>query len=346
MAVGEIASIPLTMEPMEAEPVTALPSGPEWLFEPKYDGFRCIAFRDGDAIHLQSKSQKPLERYFPEIVAALLAIPVSHFVIDGELVVPGQPFDTLQLRLHPADSRVQLLSREHPASFIVFDMLCNETGSLLRSPFGERRAALEDFVKCIGKNPRLALSKTTRSAETARRWLKDLGRGIDGIVAKNLDLAYRPGRRSMQKFKVWHSVDCVVGGLYMKADTASVEYLLLGLYDDQGLLNYVGRCGVRENGREMAEILKPIIGGSGFTGNAPGGKSRWSGRERKPVPLRPTLVAEVSADHIENGRFRHGSRLLRWRQDKPPERCTMDQLDSRRRRTTAQPSGDPAHDVE
>ena len=344
---SEPPQIPLTLEPMEAEPVTGLPSGPGWLFEPKYDGFRCIAFRDGDVIHMQSKSQKPLERYFPEVAAALLALPARWFVIDGELTIANQPFDTLQLRLHPADSRIQMLAREHPANFIAFDMLSDDPSrSLLRSPFGERRAALEVFAKRVGKNPHFALSKTTRSAETARRWLKDLGRGIDGIMAKNLDLAYQPGRRSMQKFKVWHTVDCVVGGLYMKPNTKSVEYLLLGLYDDQGLLNYVGRCGVRENGREMAELLKPIIGGSGFTGNTPGGKSRWSGRERKSVPLRPTLVAEVSADHIENGRFRHGSRLLRWRQDKPAESCTMDQLDSRRRRTTPRPSGDPLHAID
>jgi ATP-dependent DNA ligase len=320
--------VPLTLQPMEALPVADLPSGAGWLFEPKYDGFRCVLFRDRDTIHLQSRRQRPLGRYFPEVVEAARQLPLKQFVFDGELIIPDQPFDTLQFRLHPAASRVQMLSREHPAQVVVFDLLANAQGqSLLDGPFKERRAALEAAFKRIGKTSNFVLSKATTSPDTARKWLKRLGLGLDGIVAKRLDLPYRPGERVMQKFKLWQTVDCVVGGIYCKPNTGSVEYLLMGLYDAAGRLNYVGRCGVGENGQEIGKLLKPLIGGPGFTGNAPGGKSRWSsGRERKPIPLEPRLVAEVSADHIENGRFRHGSRLIRWRDDKDPAACTMHQV--------------------
>ena len=320
--------VPLTLAPMEALPVNDLPSNADWLFEPKYDGFRCLLFRDGDTIHLQSRRQRPLGRYFPEIIEAARELPLKQFVFDGELIIPDQPFDALQLRLHPAASRAQKLSREHPAQVVVFDLLANGQGQpLLNRPFRERRAALEDAFKRIGKASSFVLSKATTSSDTARKWLERLGHGLDGIVAKRLELPYRPGERVMQKFKLWKTVDCVVGGIYYKPNTTSVEYLLMGLYDGAGHLNYVGRCGVGDYGHEIGKLVKPLIGGSGFTGNAPGGKSRWSsGRERKPVPLEPRLVAEVSADHIENGRFRHGSRLIRWREDKEPTACTMDQI--------------------
>ena len=315
---------------MEAEPVDALPAEKCWLFEPKYDGFRCILFRDGDAVDLQSRRQRPLGRYFPEMIEAAQRLPIQRFVFDGELVIPDQPFDTLQLRLHPAATRVQLLSREHPARIVVFDLLADAHGrSLLDRPFSDRRAALEATWKKIGNNANFVLSKTTTSRDTARTWLKQVGHGLDGIVAKRLDLPYRPGKRAMQKYKLWQTVDCVVGGIYYKRGPRTVEYLLMGLYDDAHRLNYVGRCGVGENGQEIARLLKPLLGGSGFTGNAPGGISRWSGQQRSPVPLEPRLVAEVSADHIENGRFRHGSRLIRWRDDKAPETCTMDQITRR-----------------
>jgi ATP-dependent DNA ligase len=320
--------VPLTLVPIEALPVNDLPTGAGWLFEPKYDGFRCLLFRDGDTIQLQSRRQRPLGRYFPEVIEATRNLPIERLVFDGELIIPDQPFDALQLRLHPAASRVQMLSREHPAQVVVFDLLANGQGqSLLDRSFTERRAALEAALKRLGKASSFVLSKATTSADTARKWLRDVGHGLDGIMAKRLDLPYRPGERMMQKFKLWKTVDCVVGGIYYRPNTNSVEYLLMGLYDDVGRLNYVGRCGVGDNGHEIGKLLKPLIGGSGFTGNAPGGKSRWSsGRERKPVPLKPQLVAEVSADHIENGRFRHGSRLVRWRDDKEPTACTMDQI--------------------
>jgi ATP-dependent DNA ligase len=319
--------VPLSLQPMEAIPVDDLPSGDGWLFEPKYDGFRCILFRDGDTVDLQSRRQRPLGRYFPEIIDAARHLPVARFVFDGELIIPDQPFDTLQLRLHPAASRVQLLSRQHPAQVVVFDLLADQHGrSLLDRPFTDRRAALEATFERIGGNPSFVLSKATSARTTARGWLKQLGHGLDGIVAKRLDQPYRPGERAMQKYKLWQTVDCVVGGIYYRRGTQTPEYLLMGLYDEAGRLNYVGRCGVGENAAEIGKQLKPLIGGSGFTGNAPGGPSRWSSRERKPIPLQPKLVAEVSADHIENGRFRHGSRLLRWRDDKKPRACTIDQI--------------------
>jgi ATP-dependent DNA ligase len=320
--------VPLSIQPMEAVPVGELPKGDDWLFEPKYDGFRCILFQNDDSVHLQSRRQRPLGRYFPEVIEAARLLPIRRFVFDGELIVPDQPFDTLQLRLHPAASRVRLLSREHPAQIVVFDLLADERGqSLLGKPFRERRAGLEAIFKQIGRTPSFVLSKATTSRDTARGWLKHLGHGLDGIVAKRLDLNYRPNQRAMQKFKLWRTIDCVVGGIYYKLDKQTVEYLLMGLYDGAGRLNYVGRCGIGNNGHEIAKLLKPLIGGSGFTGNAPGGNSRWSsGHEREPVPLQPRLVAEVSADHIENGRFRHGSRLIRWRDDKEPAACTMDQV--------------------
>ena len=322
-----VLEVPLSVQPMEAVPVDELPKGEGWLFEPKYDGFRCILFRDDDLIHLQSRRQRPLERYFPEIIEAAARLPIRRFVFDGELIIPDQPFDTLQLRLHPAASRVQMLSREHPAQVLAFDLLADQSGrTLLDRRFDDRRAALEAAFKQIGGNISFVLSKATTSRATARGWLKRLGHGLDGIVAKRLELPYRPGERAMQKYKLWKTVDCVVGGIYYNPGAESVEYLLMGLYDEAGRLSYVGRCGIGEHKEEIGKRLKPLIGGPGFTANMPGGNSRWSGRERKPVALQPKLVAEVSADHIENGRFRHGSRLIRWRDDKEPKTCTMDHI--------------------
>jgi ATP-dependent DNA ligase len=320
--------VPQTLEPMEAKPVSQLPDGPDWLLEPKYDGFRCLIFRDDQQIDLRSRRSRPLGRYFPEIVEAARSLPTARFVLDGELIIPNLPFDALQLRLHPAASRISKLAKEHPACFVAFDLLADQQGrSLLELPFRDRHARLISFFKQAGQSPHVVFSKSTTSADTARSWLKQLGHGLDGILAKRLDLPYQPGRRAMQKFKLWHTVDCVVGGIYYKPGTRSVEYLLMGLYDEAGRLNYVGRCGVGEHGAEIARLLEPLVGGPGFDANAPGGKSRRSGRERKAVPLRPRLVAEVSADHIENRHFRHGARLLRWRDDKKPHACTMDQLE-------------------
>jgi ATP-dependent DNA ligase len=319
--------VPLALVPMEAKPTNELPRGTGWLLEQKYDGFRCLVFRDGDTVSLQSRRQRPLGRYFPEVVQAAMEWPIDRFVLDGELIIPDQPFDMLQLRLHPAPSRVAKLSQEHPARFIAFDLLADAEGrSLLGRPFSERRRALKLFFSSSPHQARLNLSRATTSHNRAMGGLKGGGRGLDGIVAKRLDLPYQPGQRAMLKFKLWQTVDCVVGGIYRKRDSARVEYLLMGLYDGAGRLHYVGRCGVGDRTAEVERLIRPLVGGSGFTGEAPGGRSRWSDRERISVPLEPRLVAEVSADHIEHGHFRHGSRLVRWREDKDPRACTMDQL--------------------
>jgi ATP-dependent DNA ligase len=225
--------------------------------------------------------------------------------------------------LHPAESRIRKLARETPAELIVFDLLAGSGISLLERPLAERRRELEAFM-AQATSPVLRLGEATEQEVVAREWL---GReGLDGIVAKRLDLPYQPGERGMRKFKLWKTVDCVVGGLYRKRGTQAVEHLLLGLYDDEGKLNYVGRARIYEDAADIARLLEPLVGGGGFTGRAPGGKSRWSGKERVPVPLKPILVVEVSADHITGDHMRHGARLLRWRTDKAPESCTMDQI--------------------
>jgi ATP-dependent DNA ligase len=316
--------LPLDLKAMEAETVETLPSGEGWQYEPKYDGFRCIAHRRAGRAHLQSRNQKPLERYFPELAQALLRPDDDRFVLDGEIVIPGESFETLQLRLHPAASRIATLSERHPAHLVAFDLLARNGMPLLDWPLSERRAELENLAATPDWPEALRLGTATDSLAQAERWLGQAG--LDGIVAKRLDAPYRPGERAMQKFKLWKTLDCVVGGLYRKGETSAVESLLLGLYDADGRLNYVGRAPVHARRAEIARLVEPLIGGQGFTGRAPGGRNRWSGKERKPVPLKPVLVAEVSADHITGEHMRHGARLLRWRTDKAPESCTMDQI--------------------
>jgi ATP-dependent DNA ligase len=326
-------AVPLDLEPMESEPVAALPAGTGWQFEPKWDGFRALAFRDGTAVALQSRHQRPLGRYFPELLEHLAALPVERFVLDGEIVVEDgarEGFAALQLRLHPAASRIARLAAEQPATFVAFDLLADAAGrSLLDAPLAERRGALEAFMSAVGGDaPRLRLSPAAASAAAARRWLERLGPGIDGIVAKRRNLPYRPGERVMLKWKPKRTVDCVVAGFYRKEDGGAPESLLLGLYDDSGRLHYVGRVPVGRRDAGLEARLAPLIGsrGAGFTGRKPGGPSRWSARRRTPVPLRPVLVAEVAADQVTEERFRHAARLLRWRDDKPPHACTIDQL--------------------
>jgi ATP-dependent DNA ligase len=325
--------IPLDLPPMESEPVASLPAEPGWQLEPKWDGFRALAFRDGGAVALQSRNQRPLGRYFPELVAHLAAVPRDRFVLDGEIVIEGgaiEGFSALQLRLHPAASRIARLAAEQPATFVAFDLLADAEGrSLLERPLAERRSALEAFFAAIGGDgPRLRLSPVAATPAAARRWLARLGPGIDGIVAKRRDLPYRPGERAMLKWKPKRTVDCVVAGLYRKAGSGALESLLLGLYDAAGLLHYVGRVPVGRRDPGLEARLAPLVGGpgAGFTGRAPGGPSRWSSRQRTPVALRPELVAEVAADQVTDQRFRHAAQLLRWRDDKPPRACTLDQL--------------------
>jgi ATP-dependent DNA ligase len=317
------STIPLSLKPMEAEPVDDLPKG-NWLYEPKYDGFRCLAFRNGDRVDLQSKKQKSLNRFFPEVAAGLARLKAERFVLDGELIIPGQSFETLQLRLHPAASRIAELSGKFPARLVVFDLLADENGSLMERPFSERRAAMKAFVEAVGQNQTIVLSKAARSATTARKWLSQAG--LDGIVAKPLDQPYRLGERAMRKFKMWHTVDAVLAGYYEDEATGNIDSLLFGLYGDDGLLHFVGHSRVYDTAPEIAQLLKPLRNGKGFTGRTPGGKSRWTGKTQKMIRLDPRLVAELSADHISGGQFRHGSRLLRWRTDKAPEDCTMEQV--------------------
>lgn len=325
-------AVPLSLEPMEAETVDELPPGDQWQFEPKWDGFRCIAFRDGQRVELQSRRQKPLGRYFPDLVGALAALPVRRFALDGEILIfaEGEPsFEALQLRLHPAASRVAKLAAEQPATFMAFDLLADGAGkSLLSRPLIQRRACLEELFEAI--DPDLAtvmLSPATTDRDLAAGWLSDIGHGLDGIVAKRLDEPYRPGERAMVKYKLWKTFDCVVAGVYFKRPGTAIDSLLLGLYDRDGLLHYVGRIPVGGPDPEIERRIRPLIGGElAFTGRAPGGASRWTGRERKPVPVRPEQVAEVEADHITDAYMRHGARLMRWRDDKPPRHCNMDQI--------------------
>src|ERR1051325_5362880 len=272
--------------PMEALTADALPRGKCWSYEPKWDGFRCIAFKDGREVRLQSRNQRPLERYFPELIAAFADFPVPRFVLDGELVVSGQPFDALQMRLHPAASRVAKLSVEYPARFIAFDCLVDERGrSLMAEPFSVRRGALTRIIAAISASPSLILSPATTSATTALRWLRQ-PLGIDGIVAKRRDEAYHPGKRAMVKYKQWKTVDTVVGGIYRKAGRREIEYLLLGLYDDNGLLHYIGRAPARDAPPKFLRRVDKLAGSGGFTGNRPGGPSRWSDRERHATPVK------------------------------------------------------------
>ena len=329
--------IPLSLEPMEAESVSELPEGERWQYEPKWDGFRSISFKNGARVELQSRNQKPLGRYFPELVVAMAELPLNRFVLDGEILafINGEPaFESLQLRLHPAASRVAKLAAQQPATFMVFDVLAGEDGkSVISRPLRERRALLEDMFEGIDPDlARVMLSPATTDHELALQWLKEIGHGLDGIIAKRLDLPYEPGARSMRKYKLWTTVDCVVAGVYYKKPGQQLDSLLLGLYDREGLLHYVGRVRVGKADPEMERRIRPLIGGNlAFSGRAPGGPSRWSGRERNPIPLKPKQVVEVSADHITDNHMRHGARLLRWRDDKPPKRCTMDQITGGRR---------------
>ncbi len=329
-------SVKYPVAPMEARSQDALPEGKGWQYEPKWDGFRCVAFKDGGKVRLQSKAQKPLERYFPDVVAAVAGLGAKVCVLDGEIVIPVEgrlSFDELLLRIHPAASRVQTLVERHPARFEIFDLLVDERGrSLIEAPLSERRPALEAFAKrFVRPGTPVALSRATRSLATARKWLAGGGNGdLDGVVAKKLACAYRAGERDgMVKVKRQRTADCVVGGFRYGSKSRSVGSLLLGLYDPDGALNHVGfTSGIAAAERTaITRRLEPLIEPPGFTGRAPGGPSRWStDRSAEWEPLRPTLVVEVAYDHVSGGRFRHGTRLLRWRPDKTPRQCTDDQL--------------------
>jgi ATP-dependent DNA ligase len=330
-------TLPLRMPfvPMEALSVDEIPVGPEWQYEPKWDGFRTLAFIDGNKVELQSKSGRSMTRYFPEVIDALKALAAKKFVLDGEIAVPagrGFSFDVLLQRIHPAASRVRKLAVETPALFIAFDLLVDADGrNLTGDILSERRRALEKFYRRYCRGSKLIrLSPATTRLADAKGWLKRVGATLDGVVAKRRDFAYRSGERSgMQKIKNYRSADCVVGGFRYGTNSPLVGSLLLGLYDGNGLLHHVGFTSSikREEKPALTIKLKALIAPPGFTGNAPGGPSRWSTeRSGEWQPLKPKLVVEVSYDHFSGERFRHGTQLLRWRPDKPPRQCTLDQV--------------------
>ncbi len=325
--------IPLDIEPMEAKLVRELPENAGWQYEPKWDGFRCLAFRAGDEVEIKAKSGKSLSRFFPEVLGNLRALVAKTFVLDGELVIPvkgGLSFDALQMRLHPAASRITRLSIETPATFIVFDCLLRKAGQpLLEKPFEERRAQLEEFFEDVGDHSDLSLTPFTRDLRKAKKWLGQRHVSVDGVVAKRLDLPYQPGERAMLKIKTLRTADCVVGGFRYESSRKMVGSLLLGLYDNQGLLHHVGFTSALPDLEKPAltKRLEKLVAPPGFTGDAPGGPSRWStARSAEWQPLSPKLVVEVRYDHMTGNRFRHGTGLVRWRPDKAPEQCTFAQL--------------------
>jgi ATP-dependent DNA ligase len=301
-------------------------------YEPKWDGFRCLAFRDGEDVELQSKALKPLGRYFPELVEAVRALPSSLFVLDGELIIPVGgilSFEALQLRLHPAESRVRKLAAETPAQLMLFDILVDENGEDQSvRPLSRRRPALERVFSASSASS-LLLSPATRQFKTARSWLEQAGGALDGVIAKRLDGAYEPGERAMLKVKQLRTADCVVGGFRYATGSSEVGSLLLGLYNDAGQLDHVGFTSAipAKERVVLTKKLEALVEPPGFSGRAPGGPSRWSTeRSRDWQPLRAELVVEVRYDHITGDRFRHGTKFLRWRPDKAPEQCRKDQL--------------------
>ncbi|MGI8611491.1 MAG: ATP-dependent DNA ligase [Sphingomicrobium sp.] len=319
------------LAPMEALLAAQLPDGAGWQYEPKWDGFRCLAGREGGGVELTSKSGKPLGRYFPEIVAMLETLKEKHFLLDGELILSlgdALSFEALQMRLHPAESRIRRLAEETPAEFVLFDLLSLGGKSIAEQPLAERRVALETF-HVRQRVPGLLLSPATCDHATALGWLERSGGALDGVIAKRLDLDYRPGERAMVKVKQQRTADCVVGGFRYAEKKQEVGSLLLGLFDDSGLLHHVGFTSALKavDRPELTDKLEALIGPPGFTGNAPGGPSRWA-TERSMAwePLKPDLVVEVRYDQVTGRRFRHGTGLLRWRPDKDPKQCTFDQL--------------------
>ncbi len=320
---------------MEAKSVEKLPAGEMWQYEPKWDGFRCLAFRDGERVELQSKSGQPLGRYFPEVVAALLKLKAKQFVLDGEIVVPIKgkfSFDDLLMRIHPAASRIKKLSEETPAKLIVFDLLVDERNkALVDDLLSARRKKLEAFAKKhFPKHKSIELSPCTTDLKIAKDWLAGAGVDLDGVIAKRADMPYQSGNRhGMVKIKRLRTADCVVGGFRYGTESKVVGSLLLGLYDEKGLLHHVGFSSSFKASEKPAltKKLEKLIKPPGFTGNAPGGPSRWATeRSAEWQPLAPKLVCEVQYDHFTGGRFRHGTKFLRWRPDKKPEMCKFDQV--------------------
>ena len=328
---------------METRSADEIPSERGWQYEPKWDGFRCIAFRKGDEVYLQSKAGQPLARYFPDVVEALKNLPAKNFVIDGELAIPVKgalSFDELQLRLHPAASRVAKLAKANPAIFIVFDLLGEDRQSHLSRPLSERRKLLEKFAKKNFKRTRqVRLSPATTDLKRAKKWFDKVGGDLDGVIAKRIDMPYRSGERDgALKIKQIRSADCVIGGFRYASGAKILGSLLLGLYDDDGLLHHVGFTSAFKTAERKAltKQFEALRKPPGFTGNAPGGPSRWSTeRSAEWEPVDPKIVVEIAYDHFTGERFRHGTKILRWRKDKSPKQCTMDQVTGREGKSLA-----------
>jgi ATP-dependent DNA ligase len=335
------------VEPMLAKLADAIPDGERFLYEPKWDGFRAIVFRGGPSeVFIQSRDLRPLDRYFPEMHDAFLAQLPDGCVLDGELVIAtsrGLDFDLLQLRLHPASSRVEKLARETPASFVAFDLLAVDGHNIMDAPLGERRARLEAVL--AESSPPIHLTPMTRDRKLAEDWLRQFeGAGLDGVIAKPDDAPYEPGKRAMIKIKHARTADCVVAGFrWHKTGDGVVGSLLLGLYDDSGRLHHVGVTSsfTMARRRELADELEPLrhnaldnhpwrewAQAEATSTRMPGGQSRWSaGKDLSWEPLRVERVCEVRYDHLQGDRFRHGTTFLRWRPDKQPKDCRYDQLE-------------------
>jgi ATP-dependent DNA ligase len=335
---------------MLATRATALPTAGDFIYEPKWDGFRALIFRDGEDIFIQSREGKPLHRYFPELLDPLRAQLPQRCVLDGEIVIVqdgGLDFDALQLRLHPAASRVKLLSQQIAASIVFFDLLAEGDRDLMGEPFEERRRALETMLAAAA--PPIHLTPATRDSKVAADWFRRFeGAGLDGVVAKPVSGTYQPDKRVMIKVKHERECDCVVAGFrwHKGSERDAVGSLLLGLFDDAGALQHIGVCAsfTVEKRRELVTLLAPYRenaladhpwkewapqpGAMGEPQRIPGGQSRWSqGKDLSWEPLRPELVVEVAYDHMQGSRFRHTGQFRRWRPDKSPRNCTYAQLE-------------------
>ena len=339
-------TLPLTppLEPMLAKLEPEIPHGDGWRYEPKWDGFRGIVFRDGKELKVGSRGRKTLERYFPELVKALLETLPRRCVVDGEIVVAGDgalDFEVLQQRIHPADSRVRLLAKQTPSSYVAFDLLAEGSKDLMKEPLARRWARLSRIIEpkptsrtmrsILAHRTAVVLTPQTEDPDEAVRWFDELeDSGLDGVIAKREGLTYQPGKRAMVKVKHARTIECVVGGYRIHKSGEGVGSLLLGLYDEDGNLHHVGACGAfsTKTRKELIAKLKPLEGGSGFPGGVIlGGPSRWRQQEKDWIPLEPKLVVEVAYDHFQGGRrFRHLAQFLRWRPDRNPKDCTFAQL--------------------
>ena len=339
------------LSPMLAKLAETIPEGDGWSYEPKWDGFRGIVFKDGKSIEVMSRDERSLQRYFPELPPLLAEWLPSRCIVDGEIVVPGKgglDFDGLLQRIHPAESRINMLAEKTPASFVVFDLLASGKKDLTGAPLAERRAlliesvtpearaanndrAIKELATKGSKHRRFLLGPCTEDAAEATSWLDRYERvGLDGVVGKLADSTYQPGKRGWVKIKKKRTCDCVVGGYRLSKAGDGVGSLLLGLYGDDGTLHYVGHTSSfkAKERRELLERLRPLEGGTSFGhGRTPGGPSRWTGgRDTSWVALEPVLVCEVGFDRMMGGRFRHAATFLHWREDRDPSSCLFDQV--------------------